>query len=111
MICLDALRSQRAPESLGALVEEIRGGGARSRHAAAAIPQLFKGAGESEFEARRIVETVALALQASLMERHALPEAADAFCASRLERNGGWAFGTLPPATACKPILERTRLT
>ena len=111
VICLDALRSQRAPESLGALVEEIRGGGARSRHAAAAIPQLFKGAGESEFEARRIVETVALALQASLMERHALPEAADAFCASRLERNGGWAFGTLPPATACKPILERTRLT
>jgi putative acyl-CoA dehydrogenase len=112
VICLDALRSlERAPESLEAIVEEIRRGGARSRQAAAAIPQLFKGADESAFEARRIVETVAVALQASLMERHALPEAADAFCASRLERDGGRAFGTLPPATPCKPILERARLT
>jgi len=112
VICLDALRSlERAPESLEAIVEEIRRGGARSRQAAAAIPQLFKGADESAFEARRIVETVAVALQASLMERHALPEAADAFCASRLERDGGRAFGTLPPATPCKRILERARLT
>jgi putative acyl-CoA dehydrogenase len=111
VICLDALRSlERAPESLGALLEEIRRGGARSRQAAATIPQLFKGTGESEFEARRIVEAVAVALQASLMERHALPEAADAFCASRLERDGGRAFGTLPPATRCKPILKRARL-
>ena len=111
VICLDALRSlERVPESLGTLLEEVSRGGARSRQAAAAIPQLFKAAGESEFEARRIVETVALALQASLMERHALPEAADAFCASRLERDGGRAFGTLPPATSCKPILERARL-
>ncbi|HUL90946.1 MAG TPA: acyl-CoA dehydrogenase family protein [Burkholderiales bacterium] len=110
VICLDALRSlERAPESLEALLEEIRRGGARSRNAAAAIPQLFKGGGESEFEARRIVETVAVALQASLMERHALPEAADAFCASRLERDGGRAFGTLPPATSCEPILKRAR--
>jgi putative acyl-CoA dehydrogenase len=112
VICLDTLRSlERAPEGLGALLEEVRRGGARSHQAAAAIPQLFKGAGEPEFEARRIVETVALALQASLMERYALQEAADAFYASRLERDGGRAFGTLPPATPCKPILERARLT
>jgi putative acyl-CoA dehydrogenase len=112
VICLDALRSlERAPETLGALIEEIRRGGARSRQAAAAIPQMFRGAGESEFEARRIVEAVAIALQASLMERHALPETADAFCASRLEHGGGRVFGTLPPATPCEPILERARLT
>ena len=111
VICLDALRSfERAPESLGALLEEIRLGDARSCQAAAAVPQLFERAGESEFEARHIVETLAVALQASLMERHALPEAADAFCASRLERNAGRAFGTLPRATRCEPILERARL-
>jgi putative acyl-CoA dehydrogenase len=110
VICLDALRSiERTPESLGVLLDEIRQGGTRSREAAAGIGQLFKG-GESEFEARRIVETVAITLQASLMERNALPETADAFCASRLEREGGRAFGTLPRTTRCKPILERARL-
>jgi putative acyl-CoA dehydrogenase len=44
------------------------------------------------------------------MERHALPEAADAFCASRLEGDWGRAFGTLPPVTRCESILERARL-
>jgi len=112
VVCLDMLRSfEREPESLGALLEEVGRGGARSRKAATAIPQLFKSTASAEFEARRIVETVAVVLQASLMERHALPEAADAFCASRLEHDGGRAFGTLPPATRYKPILERARLT
>ena len=111
VICLDALRSlERSPESLEALLDEIRRGGARQHKATAAIPQSLKVDGESEFGARRIIESIALALQASLMERHALPEAADAFCASRLERDGGRTFGTLPPATSWRPILERARL-
>jgi putative acyl-CoA dehydrogenase len=110
VICLDALRSfEREPESLEALLGEIGLGGARSRQAAAGIPQLSKGAGR-EFEARSIVETIAVALQASLMERHAAPEAADAFCASRLEHRGGRAFGTLPRSTQFERILERARL-
>jgi putative acyl-CoA dehydrogenase len=111
VVCLDTLRSfEREPEGFEALLEEIARGGARSRKAATAIPQLLRSAGGAEFEARRIVETAAVALQASLMERHALPEAADAYCASRLEHHGGRAFGTLPSRTRCKPILERARL-
>jgi len=111
VICLDALRSfEREPEGAATLLDEIGRGGTRLRQTASAIPQSFNRAGEAEFEARRVVETIAVALQASLMERYALPEAADAFCASRLERDGGRAFGTLPPATRCEPILGRARL-
>jgi putative acyl-CoA dehydrogenase len=109
VICLDTLRSfEREPESLGVLLEEIGRGGERSRKTADAIPHLLDSG--KEFEARRIVETIAIALQASLMERHAPPEAAGSFRASRLEHAGGRAFGTLPPTTSYTPILERARL-
>jgi ATP-dependent DNA helicase RecQ len=43
-----------------------------------------------QWNARRVVEDLALALQGSLLLRHAPPEVADAFCASRLG-DGGWA--------------------
>jgi putative acyl-CoA dehydrogenase len=45
------------------------------------------------------------------MLQHASPEAADAFCASRLEGNWGHAFGTLPLAARCDTIVKRVRLT
>jgi putative acyl-CoA dehydrogenase len=60
--------------------------------------------------ARRIVESIAIALQASLMAQHASGEAGDAFCASRLEGDWGRAFGTLSPAASCEAILKRARL-
>jgi putative acyl-CoA dehydrogenase len=110
VICLDVLRSfERAPVGLEGLLDEISQGGTRSQQASAAIARtLRRGCGE--FEARRVVEAAAVALQASLMERHALPEAADIFCASRLDGQSGRAFGTLPPATTCEAILERASL-
>ena len=55
---------------------------------------------ELEHRARRVVEALALALQASLLVRHAPPAVADAFCAARLERVGGLAYGTLPAGVA-----------
>ena len=42
-----------------------------------------------EARARRVVESMALALQGSLLVRHAPPAVADAFCASRLAGDGG----------------------
>jgi putative acyl-CoA dehydrogenase len=110
VICLDVLRSfERAPVGLEGLLDEISQGGTRSQQASAAIARtLRRGCGE--FEARRVVEAAAVALQASLMERYALPEAANTFCASRLDGQGGRAFGTLPPATTCEAILERASL-
>ena len=47
-----------------------------------------------------------MALQASLLVRHAPHEVADAFCASRLGGSGR-AFGTLPGGVRAEAIVER----
>ena len=58
--------------------------------------------------ARRIVEDLALALQGSLLVRHAPPAVADAFCASRLTAGAhGYAFGSLPTGVDADAILAR----
>ena len=58
------------------------------------------------WRARRTVEALALALEASLLVRVAPEAVADAFCSSRLG-DRGLAFGTLPHAEA-DSIIERT---
>jgi putative acyl-CoA dehydrogenase len=60
-----------------------------------------------EVRARRVVERLALALQGSLLVRHAPAAVADAFCASRLAGDGGLAYGTLPAGTDFRAIVER----
>ncbi|MFZ1996038.1 MAG: acyl-CoA dehydrogenase family protein [Solirubrobacteraceae bacterium] len=71
------------------------------------------GAGSQErlyagqFEARRLVEDLAVALQASLLVRHAPPAVADAFCAGRLSGDRGRVYGTLPAAVDAQAIIER----
>ena len=108
VICLDVLRSvEREPDSIEALLAEIGRGGVRSRRGVAAISQMLKDSGSAESRARRIVEAISVALQASLMEQHASPEAADAFCASRLDGDWGRAFGTLPSTAPCETIFRR----
>ena len=62
-----------------------------------------------EFRARRVVERMALALQASVLVRHGDPAVADAFCASRLGGDHASAYGTLPPGIDCEAIVERHR--
>jgi len=109
VICLDVLRTvEREPDGIAALLAEVGGGGARSRRCATAISQMLKDSASPELRARRIVEAIAVALQASLMEQYAPPEAADAFCASRLEGDWGRSFGTLPSTTPCESIVRRT---
>ena len=61
----------------------------------------------SQFGARGVVEDLALALQGSLLVRHSPPAVADAFCAARLAREGGRAFGTLPSGLDARTIVER----
>jgi putative acyl-CoA dehydrogenase len=53
-----------------------------------------------------VVEELALALQASLLVRHAPPAVADAFCAGRLG-DGGRVYGTLPAGVDAPVIVER----
>jgi putative acyl-CoA dehydrogenase len=62
---------------------------------------------DSQFEARRLVEDLALSLQGSLLVRHAPPAVADAFCAARLGGEGGRVYGTLPHRVDAKAIIDR----
>jgi len=114
VICLDVLRAlTRAPDSADALHAEIAAAkglhpaldqSLRQLEATLANPQNF------EPNARRIVESMALALQASLLLRHAPSDIADAFCASRLAGDRGIALGTLPSHLNFSAIITRARV-
>jgi putative acyl-CoA dehydrogenase len=109
---LDVVRAAaREPQGLTAFIEECEGAaGANARlddHLAKLKGALATLGGETlEIETRRVVEDMAVALQASLLVRHAPPEVGDAFCASRLG-DGGHAFGTLPRGADVAAIAER----
>jgi putative acyl-CoA dehydrogenase len=62
---------------------------------------------DGQFLARRIVEDLAVALQASLLIRHAPAAVSDAFCAARLGGGGGRAYGTLPLGVDARAIVDR----
>jgi putative acyl-CoA dehydrogenase len=62
---------------------------------------------ESQFEARRLVEELAVGLQGSLLVRHSPAAVADAFCAARLDGAGGRVYGTLPRGVDADAIIER----
>ncbi|MGW3339482.1 DNA alkylation response protein [Streptomyces sp. NPDC001009] len=106
---LDVLRALgREPESAESLFGELalaRGADARLDATAASLKRELAEA--DQLSARRVVERMALALQASLLVRHAPPAVADAFCATRLGGDWGHAFGTLPPGTDLDTILDR----
>ena len=51
---------------------------------------------------------MALVFQGSQLVRHAPAAVSEAFCATRLGRDWGGVFGTLPTGLDLAPILERT---
>jgi len=105
VVCLDALRAiRREPESAEALLAEIRLAGVPS---VTALAEKALGAVE-EGQARAVVESLALALQASLLVRHAPAAVSDAFIASRLGRRA-LAYGALGGEGDLASIVERHR--
>jgi putative acyl-CoA dehydrogenase len=60
-----------------------------------------------EADARRFVESLAVALQATLLVRHAPEEVADAFVASRIHGGRGRAYGTL--GMVSEHVIDRHR--
>ncbi|GAA3550434.1 acyl-CoA dehydrogenase family protein [Nocardioides daeguensis] len=109
---LDALRAiGREPESLDAFFAEAElavGTDQRYDDALTSLKKELTDFGDIELRARRLVEQIAVLFQAGLLIRYAPPAVADAFCASRLARDWGSAFGTLPAGLDLAPILERT---
>jgi putative acyl-CoA dehydrogenase len=112
--CLDVLRAMvKSPESVEAFFAEVlegAGGEPRLDAYVASLREEVPGDIDTiQSRARRIVERMAIALQASLLVRHGDPAVADAFCASRLSGDWGNAFGTLPAGTDFSRIIERHR--
>ena len=109
--CLDVLRAMaKSPAAVEAFFAELgEAGGAEPRldSYVAGLREELVHTEDIEARARRVVERMALALQASLLVRFGDPAVADAFCASRLDGEAGLAFGTLPGATDFARIIER----
>jgi putative acyl-CoA dehydrogenase len=108
---LDALRAMgRQPQTVEAFFAELDLAAGADRRLDEAVDRLRKELTELddlEYRARRLVEAMALALQGSLLVRHAPAAVADAFCASRLGSDWGVAFGTLPRGLDTAAILDR----
>jgi len=108
---LDALRAiAREPHTLDAFFGELElasGADARYDEAVALLKKEFTSFDDIEMRARRIVEQMALVFQAAQLVRHAPAAVSDAFCASRLARDWGGAFGTLPTGLDLDPVIER----
>ncbi|MFC5721489.1 acyl-CoA dehydrogenase family protein [Streptomyces gamaensis] len=117
---LDVLRAlEREPGALDAYFTEVEaaaGADVRLDAATERLRRLLRGLTEdaggtggtgAQFLARRVAEQLTLVLQGALLVRYSTPAVADAFCASRLGGDWGYAFGTLPPGTDVGPVLER----
>jgi putative acyl-CoA dehydrogenase len=114
VMALDVLRAlSRGPSGaavLGAFLDEVdaaAGGDRRLDAFAADLREEFADSEALELRARRVVERMALALQGSLLVRHAPAAVADGFCASRLAGDAGLQYGTLPPGVDVQAIVER----
>jgi putative acyl-CoA dehydrogenase len=109
---LDVLRAMvREPEGMPAYLAECElaagGNPMLDEHLAGLRKQLGAIDGETvEWRARRLVEDLAVALQASLLVRHAPAAVGDAYCAARLG-DGGRQFGTVPPGADAGAIAAR----
>jgi putative acyl-CoA dehydrogenase len=111
VMALDVLRALlRTPAALEAFFAELSesaGADARLDAFVSSVRDQFTDGETLEVRARRVVESLALALEGSLLVRYAPAAVADAFCASRLGGDHGLEYGTLPAGTDFSAIVER----
>ncbi len=116
VIALDVLRALgREPDATEAFASELettRGANqtldAHTAHTLKLLTQLARAdAIEAQTQARQLTESLALALQGSLMVRHAAASDADAFIAARLGDERSSQYGVLPRGTDAAAIVAR----
>jgi putative acyl-CoA dehydrogenase len=111
VMCLDVLRViKKEPLAISVLLsefEKVKGTNAAFDAFAKKIIADIQDLAMNEFQARHLVERLALALQATLMIQYSPAIVAEAFCTSRLIENTGKAYGTLTGKPDCKAIIER----
>jgi putative acyl-CoA dehydrogenase len=109
---LDVLRAMaREPESLDAFLAECELAAGEDARLDAQLDRIkdrlaSMATEDPQWMARRLVEELGVALQASLLIRNAPGYVADAFCASRLGE-GNRTYGTLPHGTDAQAIVDR----
>ncbi|GAB3188416.1 isovaleryl-CoA dehydrogenase [Hydrogenophaga aquatica] len=109
IMALDLLRALRQADAAAALCAELdlaRGIHTALDQAAASLPGRLEAL-SSEGEARRLVQDVALAVQAALLARSAPTAVFAAFCNTRLGGNWGHTFGTLGATQDFDSIVSR----
>jgi putative acyl-CoA dehydrogenase len=113
---LDVLRAiGREPEGTAAFLAECDAAKGADRRLDAHLDALRDRLGrlasvaaeDAQFAVRGLVEDLALALQGSLLVRHAPAAVADGFCAARLEGRAGRVYGTLPAGVDGRAIVAR----
>jgi putative acyl-CoA dehydrogenase len=113
VISLDVLRALvRTPRSLEVFLHEVKqaqGADGRLDTRVKDLESQFADPATLESRARRVVESMALCLQGSLLVRHAPHAVADAFCAARLGGEAGLEYGTLPAGSDFEAIIARSQ--
>jgi putative acyl-CoA dehydrogenase len=111
VMSLDVLRAlTRSPRSLEVFLAEVElahGADARLDKRVQSLKDQFSDPSTLETRARRVVESMAVCLQGSLLVRHAPAAVADAFCASRVAGDAGLEYGTLPAGVDFDSIIAR----
>ncbi len=116
--CLDIFRAiRRQPESLDALLDELKAAAHLNEHydrylqvLERDIVSLPKGPESAqEYRGRALIESLALAVQSSLLLRAGNQTVAEAFCLSRLATPQSPLFGALPEGVRCREIIDRAR--
>jgi putative acyl-CoA dehydrogenase len=111
VIVLDVLRAAgRSPDSLRKFIAELDAGLGVDERLDQAIERArtaIDATTDLEFEARRVVETMAIAWGGSLLAGHGVPEVFEAYASSRLTGHHGALFGTLPHGTDSSVIARR----
>jgi putative acyl-CoA dehydrogenase len=112
VMCLDVLRAiGREPDAFMQLLDVLSLTATGHPGVGAMIASLRRDMGAPpdrlELLARRFVQRLVLAVQASLMLRHAPGAAADAFISSRADADSGRVYGTLDAVAFSDSMLER----
>lgn len=112
--CLDMIRAMnRNPESLDAFMNEVHK--AEGKHplmnrSLSDLQAELSDKNDVEYRSRRIVEKMALTIQASTLLQYGKAEVADAYCKARLDvPNHGWVYGTLPRGIDCASLIARAK--
>ncbi len=113
VMCLDVLRAiGRDPNGTEQFFDELALAGGSDARFDLYLERMRDGLNDVdgiELRARRFVERLAILFQASLLMRHGDSAVAEAYLATRIDGDRGYAFGTLPRHIDCKTIIDRAR--